>query len=62
MNQLTQKRIDMTKAEYIKKLVVEDKKRLEEKLEKVKRMDEGDAQTTLLAKIQEEIKLNDSMT
>jgi len=61
MNQLTQKRIDMTKAEYIKKLVVEDKKRLEEKLEKVKRMDEGDAQTTLLAKIQEEIKLNDSM-
>jgi len=51
----------MTKDEYIKKLVVEDKKRLEEKLEKVKRMDEGDAQTTLLAKIQEEIKLNDSM-
>ena len=51
----------MTKDDYIKKLVVEDKKRLQEKLAKIKRMDESDAQATLLAQVEKEIQVNESI-
>ena len=51
----------MTKDDYIKKLVIEDKKRLQEKLTKIKRMDESDAQATLLAQVEQEIQINESI-
>ena len=51
----------MDKDTYLKKIVIADRKRLEEAKAKIERMDESDAQKELLATIEAEIKINESL-